>query len=134
MTDDEKLSEWELERQWHAKVMRLYKDGTLELAIVIKKAGTNEDIMEIARILTREKLEHYSISKAIQHTVKDIQTLQKHEEDILIRVACEPIAVEHLLIELAQIAEAELQKINAGLLFFSKTGDSHTYILKEEEP
>lgn len=128
------MNDWEMERQWNAKIFKLYEEGALDARLSIKTEWTNETMRKIAEILTTAKIEHFMISKAILHPTKDVGP-QKHEKHIVVFVACSPFKIDELVEQLGKIGEASIDRLCSGfaLLKTWERGDS-TWILKEEEP
>lgn len=126
------MSVFERERQHTEKILKLYEEGALDISISIKTAWINENMQKAVDILTKGKVEHFRISKAILHPTKDVGP-KTHERYISIRLITSPFKIDEVLKTLQEVGKAEIDNVQSGMLLLT---ESHgmTFLLKEEEP
>ena len=125
---------YELQRKLDEQLLKLYKEGALDARVSIKTKWTNEKMREIAEILAKGKIEHYTIVNTILHPTKDIGP-QKHQKHITIYMVSSPFKVEEIIKEFEKIGEIEITRLQAGIRLFKGWDAGGTiWLLKEEEP
>jgi len=123
---------WERERQWNEKLLKLYEEGALDMSLSIKTEWTNENVQKVADVLTKGKVEHFKICRAILHPTKDVGP-KEHEKHIKIRLIASPFKMDEVLKALEEVGKPEIDCIESGLLLLTESRDT-TFLLKEEEP
>lgn len=123
---------FEREREWNEQLLKLYEEGALEARLSINTEWTNEKMQKIVEILRKEKIDHFTVSRAIMHPTKDVGP-EKHEKHIAICIVASSFKIEEVVKKLREIGKTDIDAIQAGAFLFTTTRD-HTFLLKEEEP
>lgn len=124
---------FEREREYNAQLLQLYEEGALELYISIKTEWTNEKMRQIVETLRKNKINHYTVNRAILHPTKDVGP-KNHEKHITVHLIVSPLKIESIVETLQKIGQTDIDNIQSGALLFTRNRDHVNFLIKEEEP